>query len=173
MSPLWKETLWLQFGAAIETLENALMACPEELWQAHLWREREGGSEFTEFWYVAYHAIFWLDYYCSESAQDFTPPPPFTISELDMDGVLPERIYTKAELQSYLAYARAKCRSRIELLEDENEPQRVRDSWRVTTIAELLLYTMRHVQEHAAHLSMLLGQETDDAPGWVGQVMRD
>ena len=31
MSPLWKEILWRQFGAAIETLENALIACPEEL----------------------------------------------------------------------------------------------------------------------------------------------
>jgi hypothetical protein len=173
MSPLWKEILWRQFGAAIETLENTLIACPEELWQARLWREAEGRPEFTEFWYVAYHAIFWLDYYCSESVQVFAPPPPFTISELDMDGALPERVYTQAELQSYLAYARAKCRDRIERLKDENEPQRVRDNWRVTTVAELLLYTMRHVQEHAAHLSMLLGQQTDAAPGWVGQVMRD
>jgi hypothetical protein len=32
---------------------------------------------------------------------------------------------------------------------------------------------MRHVQEHAAHLSMLLGQQSDAAPGWVGQVKRD
>lgn len=173
MSPLWKEILWRQFGAAIETLENALVACPEALWQARLWRETEGRPEFTEFWYVAFHAIFWLDYYCSESVQDFVPPPPFTVSELDMDGVLPERVYTKAELQSYLAYASAKCRARIDGLDDENEPQRVRDNWRVTTVAELLLYTMRHVQEHAAHLSMLLGQQTDAAPGWVGQVRKD
>lgn len=71
-----KEILWRQFGAAIETLENALNACPEALWQARLWRETEGRPEFTEFWYVAYHAIFWLDYYCSESAQAFAPPPP-------------------------------------------------------------------------------------------------
>jgi len=33
-----------------------------------------------------------------------------------------------------------------------------------------LLYTMRHVQEHAAELNMLLGQKTGSAPGWVGQV---
>jgi len=90
-----------------------------------------------------------------------------------MDGALPERVYSKAELQSYLAYARAKCRSWIEGLEDDSEPHSVRDNWRVTTVAELLLYTMRHVQEHAAHLSMLLGQQTDATPGWVGQVKRD
>jgi uncharacterized damage-inducible protein DinB len=38
------------------------------------------------------------------------------------------------------------------------------------TVAELLLYTMRHVQEHAAQLNMLLGQKTGSTPGWVGQV---
>jgi len=173
MSPLWKEILWRQFGAAIETLENALNACPEHLWQARLWRGGEGRPDFTEFWYIAYHAIFWLDYYCSESAQTFAPPPPFTISELDMDDALPDRVYTQAELQDYLAYARAKCRTRIEELDDENALQQVRDNWRVTTVAELLLYTMRHVQEHAAHLSMLLGQQTDTAPGWVGQAKKE
>jgi hypothetical protein len=170
MSPLLKEILWLQFGAAIETLQNALNACPDDLWQAHLWRAPEGRPEFTEFWYVAYHAVFWLDYYCSESAEGFTAPPPFTLSEFDMDGAMPERVYTKQELIAYLEYARAKCRAQIESITDENEPQQVRNNWRVKTVAELLLYNMRHVQEHAAHLNMLLGQKTDSAPGWVGQV---
>jgi hypothetical protein len=169
MSPLWKEILWHQFGAAIETLQNALNACTEELWQARLWREAEVQPEFVEFWYIAYHAIFWLDYYCSESADGFTVPPPFTLSEFE-SGMLPQRVYTKQELQTYLEYARTKCHARIESLADENEPQRVRTNWRVKTLAELLLYNMRHVQEHAAQLNMLLGQNTDSAPGWVGQV---
>lgn len=170
MTPLWKEIIWHQFGAALETLQNALNACPEELWQARLWREPHGRPEFTEFWYIAYHTIFWLDYYCSEAADGFAAPPPFTLSEFDQDGVLPERVYTKPELQAYLDYARAKCRAKIEGLASAETPQQVRTNWRVKTVAELLLYTMRHVQEHAAHLSMLLGQKTDSAPGWVGQV---
>jgi hypothetical protein len=170
MSPFWKEILWYQFGAAIETLQNALNACPDELWRARLWRASEIQPEFTEFWYIAFHAIFWLDYYCSVSAEGFTVPPPFTTTEFDMDGALPEREYTKQELQTYLEYASAKCLAKIERMTDENEPQRVRPNWRIKTVAELLLYNMRHIQEHAAHLSMLLGQNTDYAPGWVGQV---
>ncbi len=140
MNPLWKEIIWRQFGAAIETLQNALNACPAELWQARLWRESDVQPEFTEFWYVAYHAIFWLDYYCSESADEFAVPFPFTLSEFEM-GALPERVYTKQELQTYLAYARAKCHAKIESLVSENEPQLVRDNWRVKTVAELLLIT--------------------------------
>lgn len=172
MTTFWKDILWRQFGAAIETLDNALNACPDQLWRERLWRDPTGRPEFAEFWYVAFHAIFWLDCYCSETADGFAPPPPFTLSELDGEGLLPERVYTRQELVTCLAYARVKCRARIAGLTDEYEPQRVRDNWQVKTIAELMIYTLRHVQEHAAHLSMLLGQNTDTSPGWVGQVSR-
>ena len=169
MSPFWKGVLWCQFGAAIETLENALKACPDELWQARLWSASKVQPAFTEFWYIAFHALFWLDFYCSESADGFIVPPPFTLSEM-RGGELPERVYTKQELQTYLEYARSKCHARIEGLADGSEPQQVRKDWRIGTVSELLLDNMRHVQEHAAHLNMLLGQKIDSAPGWVGQV---
>jgi hypothetical protein len=39
---------------------------------------------------------------------------------------------------------------------------------------ELLLYNMRHVQEHAAQLNMFLGQNAIDvASDWVGQAKAD
>ncbi len=170
MSPALKEIIWRQFGAAIETLQNALNVCPNELWLARLYHESVSPPAFGQFWYIAYHAIFWLDYYCSDSADGFLPPAPFTASELEMDEAPPERPYTKQELLTYLGYARDKCRAKIENLADENELQRVRANWRVQTVAELLLYTMRHTQEHAAELNLLLGQKTGSAPGWVGQV---
>ena len=59
MDPTWKEVLWQQFGAAIDMLENALVACPEDLW-----RDR---SQRPEYWYVLYHTLFFLDYYLSDS----------------------------------------------------------------------------------------------------------
>jgi hypothetical protein len=40
----------------------------------------------------------------------------------------------------------------------------------VKTITKLLLYNLRHVQEHAAQLNMLHGQKTSTSPGRVGQV---
>jgi hypothetical protein len=36
-------------------------------------------------------------------------------------------------------------------------------------VVEILLYNMRHVQNHAAQLNLLLQQEIDDAPRWVSQ----
>ncbi len=42
METTLRTALWQQFGAAIDMLENALVACPETLWQGHLWIDAEG-----------------------------------------------------------------------------------------------------------------------------------
>lgn len=168
MDMSWKASVWRQFGAAIDMLDNALRACPDELWQERLYDERSVQPEFAEFWYVVYHTLFWLDFYLSDSPEGFAPPAPFTLSELEA-GLLPERVYTKAELQRYLEYARNKCRTTLETLADTLIPQRSRPDWPDMSVAELLLYNMRHVQEHAAQLSLFLGQRVGLASGWVSK----
>lgn len=87
--------------------------------------------------------------------------------ELDPAGLLPERAYTRDELRIYLGHCRRKCRATIEAVTAETASQRCRFSWGVVSFAELFLYTMRHVQEHAAQLSLFLGQRVGTAPGWV------
>ncbi len=168
MEMTWKSSVWRQFGAAIDMLDNALHACPDRLWQERLYTERSIRPEFAEFWYVAYHTLFWLDLYLSDSAEGFAPPAPFTLSELETE-LLPERVYTKAELQTYLEYDRNKCRAKLETLTDALVPQQCRPDWPDMSVAELLLYNMRHVQEHAAQLSLFLGQRVGSAPGWVAK----
>lgn len=170
MSPTMNAILWEQIGAAINMLENALQACPDELWQARLYEERSIQPDFAEFWYVGYHALFWLDFYLSESDEGFAPPARFTLSEFEA-GVLPERVYAKAELLDYLEYDRNKCRARLGALSDAmlTMPNRVRPDWPDMTVAGLMLYNMRHVQEHASQLALFLGQETGSAPRWVGK----
>lgn len=167
METMWREILWRQFGAAIDMLENAIRACPDELWRARLWDEK-AQPEFAEFWYLAFHALFWLDYYLSDDPETFVPPAPFTMSEADMDGALPERLYTRVELLDYLQYGRERCRVRIASA-DLLAPQRCRPNNPDMTIAELYIYNLRHVHEHAAQLGLLLGQKTSSAPGWVGR----
>ena len=168
MDMSWKASVWRQFGAAIDMLDNALRSCPDELWQERLYNERSVQPEFAEFWYIAYHALFWLDFYLSDSTNGFAPPAPFTLSELEA-GLLPERVYTKGELQTYLEHGRNKCRLKLETLTDWLVPQHCRPDWPEMSVAELLLYNMRHVQEHAAQLSLFLGQRLGSAPGWVAK----
>lgn len=166
MDQAWKTIVWRQFGAAIDMFGNALRACPDELWRERLW---EGPAARPEFWYVAYHALFWLDLYLDGAEEGFVPPSPFTLIEQDDEGPYPNRPYTKEELLAYLAACRRKCRATIEALTDETAQRRCRFGWGEVTFAELLLYNMRHVQEHAAHLSLLLGQKTSSAPDWVSR----
>jgi hypothetical protein len=45
-----KTDLWQQFGASIDMLDNALLACPDPLWQVRLWGEHSERPELSEFW---------------------------------------------------------------------------------------------------------------------------
>jgi hypothetical protein len=166
----WRAITWQQFGAAIDDLENALRACPDELWQARLWHDPEHEQFFLpEYWYIVYHALFWLDLYLTGAEEGFVPPAPFMLIEQNENGPLPERPYTKDELQLYLEGCRQRCRMTIESTTDEAAQRVCRFGWGEVSFAELLLYTMRHVQGHAAQLNLLLGQKTGSAPGWVTQ----
>ncbi len=170
MNIFWKTIIWQQFGAAIDMLDNTLSACPDELWHGRLWHTLSEQPEYAQFWYLTYHTLFWLDLYLSGAVEGFTPPTPFTLDELDADGLVPERPYTKAELQTYLNYSRQKCQATIEALTDEAAQRRCRFSWGEVSFAELLLYNMRHVQEHATQLNLFLGQNGVSVPGWVTTV---
>jgi len=155
----WRSIVWKQFGASIDMLANAIRACPEALWG-----DRSG---FHEYWYMVYHTLFWLDLYLYGSVEGFAPPPPFTLGELDPAGVLPDRVYSKAEMLDYLAHCRATCREIIETLTDEQSEALHRFGWGEATFAELLLYNMRHVQHHTAQLNLLLRQAGHTVPRWV------
>ncbi len=146
--------------------------CPARLSRPDLERPDLERPEFSEFWYVVYHAFFWLDLYLSGAVEGFAPPAPFTLDELDPAGLLPGRPYTRDELHTYLDHGRTKCRATIDALTDEQARQRCRFSWGEVSFAELLLYNMRHVQEHAAQLNLILGQKLGSAPGWVAQAKR-
>jgi hypothetical protein len=161
MDTSWKAALWGQFGAAIDMLENALLACPEDLWSDRARR--------PEFWYVVYHTLFFLDLYLSGQLEGFHPPAPYTMDELDPAEVLPERVYTKDELRAYLEHGRRKCRDAIDALTDERSRQRCGFPWLDLSATELLLYNMRHVQHHAAQLNLILRQTVDAAPRWVAR----
>jgi uncharacterized damage-inducible protein DinB len=118
---------------------------------------------------VAYHTLFFLDLYLGDSVEGFAPPAPFTLDEFDRNAQPPERPYTKAQLLDYLEHGRRKCKETIAALTDEKARQRCGFSWVEGSVAELLLYNMRHVQHHAAQLNLILRQRIDSAPRWVRQ----
>jgi hypothetical protein len=172
MDANWRSSLCQQLGAAIDMLGNAVAACPDELWRVRLWDDAELPAA-AEFWYIAYHTLFWLDLYLTGAVEGFEPPAPFNRDELDPAGLLPETPYTREELQTYLAHGRRKCRTTIDALTDEQASRHCYFPWGEVSFAGLLLDNMRHVQEHAAQLNLILGQKTGWSPRWVAQARLD
>lgn len=116
-----------------------------------------GGRRLPTFWYLGYHTLFWLDLYLTGAEEGFAPPAPFDLLEMEAGEMLP-RTYARDELLGYLDHCRIKCEATIGALSQEEAYRVCRFAWGEVPFAELLLYTMRHVQEHAAQLLMFLGQ---------------
>lgn len=151
--------LWRQFEVAINSLGDALRDCPDELWEKNLWEDQPDqwvAAGFSAFWYLGYHTLFWLDLYLTGAEEGFVPPAPFDLVEMEAGEVLP-RTYTRAELLDYWEQCRQKCQETIGSLSTEQAYRLCRFPWGEVTFAELQLYNMRHVQEHAAQLHMFLG----------------
>jgi len=152
-----KESLWNQFGASLDMLENAIVMCPDEQWGQ------------VDFWYLAYHTLFWTDLYLFGSVEEFEPPAPYTLDELDPDGVFPDHAYSRDEMRTYLAHCRTTCKGIIEGLTDERCERQCSFNWGEASYLELMMYNMRHVQHGAAQLNLLLRQSIDSAPRWVAK----
>ena len=156
----WKTSTWKQFGAAIDMLRDAISLCPDHLWTVILWKD-PNDERYGQFWFVAYHTLRWLDLFLTGTQEGFAPPSPFIL------GKLPERPYTKDQILEYLDACRDRCQSTIEGLTDEKAQQRCVFDWMEPSFLELQMYSMRHVQEHAAQLSLVLGQHDVTGLDWI------
>ena len=102
MIDLLKDSLWKQFGASIDMLENAISLSTETLFRSN-----------KRLFYITYHTLVFLDYYLTLPPKDFSPELTFTIKEPDeqpeeaLDDVIPDKYYDKQELLSYLQLTKA------------------------------------------------------------------
>ncbi len=161
MTIIDNEMLWRQFAVAINSFGDALRNCPDELWEKRLWEDEPDqwvAAGFSAFWYLGYHTLFWLDLYLTGAEEGFVPPAPFDLVEMEAGEVLP-RTYTREELLHYLESCRQKCQLTIRAMSTEQAYRLCRFPWGELPFAELQLYNLRHVQEHAAQLLMFLGHQ--------------
>ena len=156
----YRESIWKQLGAAIDMLDDVINLCPDHLWTIGMWKDDED-ERYGQFWFIAYHTLFWLDLFLTGTMEGFKPPQPF------IRGKLPEQPYTKEQIITYLSVCRDKCQSTLDGLTDERAQQRCVFEWMEPSFLELQLYSMRHVQEHVAQLSLVLGQHDVTGMDWV------
>jgi hypothetical protein len=114
-----KATIWSQFGAAIRMLENDIVDCPRDVWEA-----RRGTRPF---WYLAYHTLY---FYISQIPPiGFRPPPRFALSGHAAMEKIPDTGYSRSQLKEYLEHGRIKCTEALGALSEERALQRCGFEW--------------------------------------------
>ncbi len=154
-------SLWSQFGAALEMLGESIHTCPKDVW--------EGNQVFS---FQAYHTLFFLDYYLSTNPVGFAPPSEFSYSEFDEEPVLV--IFPQEMLLKYLDACKQKAQTLILGLDEQLASQRwINESKTMDySLFEILFYNLRHVQHHVGQFNLLLRQHIDQAPEWIEKASR-
>jgi hypothetical protein len=161
-----QQSIWRQFGAGIDMLQNVIEHAPDDLLTGN-----------RRFFYLTYHTVMFLDYYLTIPPYNFQSGLPFKITEpedrpIDSVGdMIPERTYTRQELLGYVQSSRSKCRELIEdLSSDQNLNLRFtegdQDGDMDYSIIEILLYNLRHTQHHVGQLHLLMRQEYNTHLDW-------
>lgn len=146
-----------QFEAALCMLKECLEKCPEEHW--------DGKIANDTFRQVAYHTLFYVDYYTSPNESDFT------LRELHARGG-DERTQevsaglSKEESLAYLAICRQKATEAIAAETAESLQGPSGFSRQQFLRGELHVYNMRHMQHHVGQLSAYLRRVTQDTSSW-------
>jgi hypothetical protein len=145
------ELLAERFAETLMRLGKAIDRCPSDLWN------RSGGGE--RYWYLVYHALFFLDLHLTDSPKGFRPPKPFRILGVDFTGKGHDNPYSKHDLKRYVEHNRRKAVSRIASLTREDARRPSGFPWLSLTVEGLLNYNLLHVNEYLQKMNRKLDEE--------------
>lgn len=169
MIELFKKSLVGQFHAALSMFNDCVSRCPAEQWENNV------GN--YPFWNVAYHTLFYVDFYLSPNEQSFSPQgfhrensehfvPPH-------ERVIPDDPYDQATLRGYVQHCKRRAIESIESETSESLAGTSGFSWYKIPRSEFHLNNIRHLQHHAAQMSLHLRNSSDVDVRWVGSGFKD
>jgi hypothetical protein len=166
------------FEEALRLMEAALHDCPDDLWEKDLWPDEAltgptsyGGVHGLAPWFLAYHALFTLDYDLAGEFEPWQPPQPFDENTYSF----PNRVFTRAELLGYVDYCRARARRTLDDDFEEKAARSLLDAHRNHGVlyGEVVGGIPMHVIEHASQIRQFLtssGVKVRPMPGDRGYV---
>ncbi len=169
MKNYWQAAISRQFAAAIQMIRMAIAACPDDLWD-----DRRDGSPF---WHIAYHALFYVDFYLSDDEnafhstefhQDKAQFLPGDYGEFGGIIATPEKAFRKDQMLKYADHCLGKCEVTFQNLTDERAGERCGFWWYKLDVSEFLLNNLRHAQHHAGQLILLLRRRAGIGIEWIG-----
>jgi hypothetical protein len=150
----YRQIVRSQYLATLEMLKAAIEKCPETLW--------DDPADKNKFWHVAYHALFYTHLYLQPTEQDFKP---WVKHRQAHDLSEPAEPYSKDEVLEYLAFCQQQVIDQVPQLNLDAESG---FDWLPMNKAELQIYTIRHIQQHAGELMERLGSRAGIDIDWVG-----
>jgi hypothetical protein len=165
-----KKVIKSQYRASLEMLKQAIVKCPESLWDDH--------EHKNKFWHVSYHALFYTHLYLQPSEKDFVPwtrhrdgiqfmgPLPWPPHEEPKIG----EPYSQEEILEYFEICQKQVEERVVSLNLDAESGFY---WLPFNKMELQFYNIRHLQHHTGELCERLGNKGDIEVDWVGMKADD
>lgn len=156
-----KEIVKSQYWASLEMLRQAIVSCPDALWQSPEYK--------NQFWHIAYHAIFYTHLYLHPTEADFRPWPKHRAKYRSLKGpeggTQSQHAYSKEEILEYLEFCLEQMEELVDVLNLEAESGFY---WLPFDKLELQFYNIRHLQQHTGELCERLGAKGDVEVDWVG-----
>jgi hypothetical protein len=160
-----RSVIMSQLLASLATLKSCIQNCPKDQLN-----ERHQDYPFSQ---VAFHALFYCDFYLSRSEDEFFKQP-FHIAHKEtfddyeeLEYKIPQKLYEYDFLMSYVGHCKDKIVATLQGIEEKELQARAGVKKNEISKMELFIDTSRHTQHHAAQLGLrvqfLTGKEMD----WV------
>jgi hypothetical protein len=143
-----------QFEAAVSTLNACIVKCPEAAWNAPV-----ANYKFCQ---VAFHTLFYADYYLGVTEEDFRREPFHTENAHvfrdyeELEPRAPVLLYERPWISTYLQYCRQRCHDVVAAETAESLAAKTKFPRKSFSRAEGHVYNIRHIQHHAAQLILRL-----------------
>ncbi len=165
MLDTFKELTAKQLEAALGTVDACVDRCPQAAWDAPV-----GNHAFCQ---VAFHGLFWADLYLGLDLDALRVQPfhrdhqDFFRDYEELEDRAPRLLYDRSSIKTYLEFCRAKTREVIAAETTESLQALSEFDWLPFSRAEVYTYNIRHVQHHAAQLSLRLRIDVDENIPWI------
>jgi hypothetical protein len=153
-----KQIIRSQYLAALEMLKQAVVKCPDSVWNAP--------EDKNKFWHVAYHALFYTHLYLQKTIADFKPWDKHQ-EGLQRPGSVVENTppaFDREEILAYLSICQEEVVEKTRVLDLESASG---FEWLPFNKLELQLYNLRHLQQHVGELYERLGARAGIDLDWV------
>ena len=155
-----------QFDAAFCTLNTCIDRCPESSWGAPV-----ANLAICQ---VAFHTLFFAEFYLGQNEESLRAQPfhrenaHFFRDYEELQDRKQELLYDKPSVKAYLQHCGNKAAEVIAAETAETLGAPCGFQRREFSRAELYVYNIRHIQHHAAQISLRLRLDANVDIPWVG-----